>query len=435
MLGAAAALLVSAPSPAAAADCVVSPSAGDPGIQAAINSGACPVVTLEAGYYAPLEPITVPALTSVKLQGAGAGMQGTAMFGFGQLQQPIITLNEQGSSLTISDIIFQASGANAIVADPTGLFPASLTLERVNVGGGRTAGFGGGVRTGAGVSLTVRDSGFGNNHAGSGGGAIAAAGIVLIERSTFGRNMAGNQNSFGNGGAIALTASTANATVINTTFSQNTAYGSGGAIDASAGTPRLDIRSSTLSENRAGMLPGSPGDGGAIAGGAPGNTSILNSILYFNFDYSGPGTNVAEDCSGEVQRFGWELIGDPGGCTLTGTAEGFKVGNPAFKQDSPGGSIYPLLEGSPALNSGSPAPPGSGGTSCPATDQRGHPRGGPEGRCDIGAYEGALPRGAPGPRFPVKKARVARKCKKLRGRKRAKCLKRRAKAKRKRPRR
>jgi hypothetical protein len=44
------------------------------------------------------------------------------------------------------------------------------------------------------------------------------------------------------------------------------------------------------------------------------------------------------------------------------------------------------LPGSPAIDAADPAPPGSGGTACPTTDQRGETR--PRGAaCDIGAVE------------------------------------------------
>jgi Ca2+-binding RTX toxin-like protein len=46
---------------------------------------------------------------------------------------------------------------------------------------------------------------------------------------------------------------------------------------------------------------------------------------------------------------------------------------------------HALLPGSPALDAGDPAAPGSGRTACEATDQRGAPR-----NCDVGAYEQVL---------------------------------------------
>src|SRR5262249_40952720 len=57
-----------------------------------------------------------------------------------------------------------------------------------------------------------------------------------------------------------------------------------------------------------------------------------------------------------------------------------------------GGTTAPpkLRDGSPAVDHGSPAAPGSGNGACEATDQNGTTR--PVGtRCDIGAYEGGLP--------------------------------------------
>src|SRR5262249_31966953 len=52
------------------------------------------------------------------------------------------------------------------------------------------------------------------------------------------------------------------------------------------------------------------------------------------------------------------------------------------------------LPGSPVVDAGNPAPPGSGGTACEAFDQRGFTR--PQGaRCDIGAVD------VPGSTFPA----------------------------------
>ena len=63
-------------------------------------------------------------------------------------------------------------------------------------------------------------------------------------------------------------------------------------------------------------------------------------------------------------------------------------------QDNGGPTFTHALQfGSPAIDKGNPATPGSGGTACEATDQRGAPR--PAGAaCDIGAYESnSLPLG------------------------------------------
>ena len=56
-------------------------------------------------------------------------------------------------------------------------------------------------------------------------------------------------------------------------------------------------------------------------------------------------------------------------------------------QDNGGPSqTHALLQGSPAIDAGNPATPGSGGSACEAIDQRGVSR--PQGAaCDIGAFE------------------------------------------------
>jgi hypothetical protein len=48
---------------------------------------------------------------------------------------------------------------------------------------------------------------------------------------------------------------------------------------------------------------------------------------------------------------------------------------------------HALLPASPAIDMGNPLTPGSGGLACAGIDQRGYPRGGAAGRCDIGAFE------------------------------------------------
>src|SRR5262249_60524242 len=63
-------------------------------------------------------------------------------------------------------------------------------------------------------------------------------------------------------------------------------------------------------------------------------------------------------------------------------------GGPTFTQA--------LIVGSPAIDMGSPDAPGSGGTACEATDQRGVVR--PVGaRCDVGAFEGSVGAATPTP--------------------------------------
>src|SRR5262249_25559088 len=118
----------------------------------------------------------------------------------------------------------------------------------------------------------------------------------------------------------------------------------------------------------------------------PGMTLMLrNSIVAGN----------ANDCS-DFDGSGFTTVGNAynidsdGSCHLSGTdqpgvdpmlAPLADNGGPTFTQA--------LIVGSPAIDMGSPDAPGSGGTACEATDQRGVVR--PVGvRCDVGAFEGSV---------------------------------------------
>jgi hypothetical protein len=92
---------------------------------------------------------------------------------------------------------------------------------------------------------------------------------------------------------------------------------------------------------------------------------------------------------------GYDLLGNHHGCTFGVSigAEGNQIGGAADPIDPlleiginfNGGptSTLGLLAGSPAINAGNPAAPGSSTDSCQPSDQRGVPR----SDCDIGAYE------------------------------------------------
>src|SRR5439155_22171585 len=80
---------------------------------------------------------------------------------------------------------------------------------------------------------------------------------------------------------------------------------------------------------------------------------------------------------------GWQRL------TMTPAAHDLAGGDPMISLLSRNGGptlTSTLLAGSPAINAGNPATPGSGGGACEPADQRGVPRS-LGGRCDIGAYE------------------------------------------------
>jgi len=140
------------------------------------------------------------------------------------------------------------------------------------------------------------------------------------------------------------------------------------------------------------------GNGGGIRIVA-GAVNMKNSIIAGNFDTPnnlGSGT-IEPDCSGTLNSQGYNLLRINAGCTglIDGTSGDHvgTLGSPINAQLGPladnGGPTHThaLLPGSPAIDAGNPATPGSGGNACALHDQRDYPRGGAAGRCDIGAFE------------------------------------------------
>ena len=125
---------------------------------------------------------------------------------------------------------------------------------------------------------------------------------------------------------------------------------------------------------------------------------MSNTIIANNVDAGGE----APDCTGQISSQGYNLVQNPAGCALIGgpgdiTGEDPKLG-PLANNGGPT-QTRALLRGSPAIDAGNPAPPGSGGAACEARDQRGVDRpqdGDADGvaTCDMGAFERSRPRPA-----------------------------------------
>ncbi len=192
---------------------------------------------------------------------------------------------------------------------------------------------------------------------------------------------------------------------MNSTFSGNSATDLGGAIDA----PGVSIHGNHYEFNNITVNGNQASSGGGIVGpgqgGIGGILDLRNSIVAGNTN----GNGTAPDCSGPINSQGHNLVGNGTGCMIT-AAVGDQLGSAASPIDpllgdlldnggitagsNVGGQtpmIIPTLAlriGSPAVDAGDLAPPGSGGTACQTTDQRGIAR--PVGPvCDIGAFEGA----------------------------------------------
>jgi hypothetical protein len=256
-----------------------------------------------------------------------------------------------------------------------------------------------------------------NSESANQGGGVAntAAGTVTFNRVLFsGNHSTGN----GGGGAFSGHVTGGSAKFTNVTFYDNHADGDGGALRIGSTTP-ADLNNVTIAFNVANDdSTGNQSGGGISVDG--GTVTLRNSIVAGN---SVIGTSNTPDCvnaGGSLIRQGYDLIGDPTNCTFGGTGDtttGFLTGNPMIpvSPSSNGGfsDTLPLLTGSPAIDAGNPAAPGSGATSCDAVDQRGLPRGGTSGQCDLGAFEiqgnHPLPPATPAPATP---APAKKKCKK-----------------------
>ncbi len=227
-----------------------------------------------------------------------------------------------------------------------------LTLEQTIVMGNKAlaGGSGGGIRSdGPGASLTLVESAVHANLAEGTGGGILAGGTLSLANVTIAFNRAAN----GSGGGLYVLNDTA-AEISNVTVADNTAQRGGG----------LYVESVPF-----------------LTGNYP---QVRNSILARNIAPTHP------DCSGSAVSLGYNLVGIGEGCIDFQASKHDLVGtptaplNPRLAGEEAFGRTRVPLAGSPAINAGNPAPPGSGGTSCEAYDQRGVQR---TGRCDIGAVE------------------------------------------------
>ncbi len=273
---------------------------------------------------------------------------------------------------------------------------AVLTRSEVT-GNQATTGFGGGVYTTATGLTEIRDSKFFDNHAEFGGGLASAenGGNVLVERSQFSYNQAGDLG----GASYQLGSSSYSFT--NTTINGSTAGAGngGGALRVRDGT--ATIRSSTITRNNA------PNGGGISAqqdNGKTASVTLANTILAGNTD-TDHSDGDSPDCydpnalvATHVTSQGYNIVGRLEGCAfsaVTGDQVGSSISPVDPKLDPSehfnGGPLIraftvALLPGSPAINAGNPGTEDGVPPHCPFTDARGVPRS-TGGRCDIGAYE------------------------------------------------
>ncbi len=321
----------------------------------------------------------------------------------------------QGDGTVAGDRVLQVHGVDLNMRGP---------INVRNGNAGSTANGGGLQIAGAGTTFLL-DVSFSNNTASSGGGLLSDGGEVLM---------------------------------INGTVSGNRALRGGGGISAVGGAP-LEIGNTTVAGNTANSdFSGGDGDGGGIQTGIPapipvagGAITLHNTIVAGNTDTDGQ----APDCNeadGSLDALSYNLIGTLTGCSgmtvgATGNLTGVDPGlAPLQNAITIGGvgipDVHPLYAGSPAIDAGNPVPPLMASPPiCFIYPANYATRGdATNGRCDIGAYEGSIPRPPTPPADaggfvlapPAAAAAVptAKKCKKPRKKRAAIARKKRCKKKR-----
>lgn len=268
-----------------------------------------------------------------------------------------------------------------------------LTLQHGGTSGGRANILNNGTLTITNCTLLDNESHSGIGLGAADGGAISNDGTLTIADSTLSSNLAIATFSSASGGAIANFSAL---TITNTTFSANQAEGQsageGGAI-SNLGT--LTITNATFSGNQAVNLNGSDGFGGAIINFG---TAHLKGTIVADSLTSDNCTNLTA-----ASDEGYNLSSDSScGFSKTGSANnGINIDPMLAALADNGGptQTFALKTGSPAIDAiphndctdqASPTP------NQLTTDQRGFlrpdPEDGPDGPCDIGAYEsGAIP--------------------------------------------
>jgi len=292
---------------------------------------------------------------------------------------------------------------------------AHLTISGLTIlHGDAGVGDGGGILNAASGVLTITNSVIMDNNAQKGGGVFnSAGGHLQVTNSTFFANSsrpfdAGLDASGGgvyNVGIVSITNSTfssnsvhdngsglyndASATVANSTFTLGQANTAAVYNDKNGTLLQLNNVTITLHSGRKDAT-------GLLSNG--GTVSVANSIIADNHTVGGGNSVSLPDCGGTITSGGHNLIGNATGCNIS-AGTGDKLGSNTIPINAKLGpltnnggptSTHTLLAGSPAIDAGSPAAVGSGGSACEAADQRGFARpafGATSLTCDIGAVE------------------------------------------------
>ena len=212
------------------------------------------------------------------------------------------------------------------------------------------------------INVAVRD----NNSESSGGG-ILNYGPLNLTNVTISGNTASGAHPLGGGGIAHFGGA---ATLNNVTISGNSAINTGGADNGGSGggisvynPATLNLNNVTIVNNSASASVPDLGTGGGIDVSIEAYADTVNfkNTLIAGNTSSGAGP----DCFGTLTSQGYNLIQDTAGCVIAGDATGNVTGqDPLLAPLAYNGGAtqtHGLLSGSPAIDTGNPAAPGSGG--------------------------------------------------------------------------
>lgn len=312
-----------------------------------------------------------------------------------------------GGDLTVLDAVVTANSARA---GGGGIYSSgTLRVRRSRITHNTATSGGGGVFSDSSntpIDASISDTTIADNTVteGPGGGVFVYAGnrgTTRIVRST----ISGNEASITGGGGIMVAGFEGLVDVESSTISGNRAgWAYGGGLWNEGTRCRVNLRNVTVSNNRSQDATGTRGGAGGIANNEAGIITLANTIVAGNF-----APEFAPDCydggrNATLTSDGHNIIGEQGAngdgaggthCDLT-TADGDQLNvDPQLEPLRDNGGLtetHGTVEGSPAIDGGSPSGCRDTDGNVLTGDQRGEPSptdgdGDGSARCDAGSYE------------------------------------------------
>jgi Dockerin type I domain len=301
--------------------------------------------------------ISGPGANLLSVQRSTAG--GTPTFRIFRIYKTDSNGNAVNINVTLSGLTISNGSPNGAVHVGGAINTAcTLTIMGCIITNNTASSFGGGIYNSDGWTVNVTNSTISGNTASGVGGGIENGGTGTVSLTNC--TVSGNSSSGAGGGIENSGGGIVNVT--SSTIHGNTSTGStGGGIanDALNSGATLSLINSTVAGNSASS------SGGGIFNATGATVNAKNTIIGTN-----TATSAGPDFNGTLASQGYNLIGNTGGTTITGTTTGNQLNvNPMLGPlQENGGSTYTraLLSGSPAIDKGS-----SSGIS---TDQRGFTR-------------------------------------------------------------